>query len=371
MVSSVLSGNRNYEARIHTEVKGNYLMSPPLVIAYGIAGTVLKDISKEPLGKDTEGRDVYLKDIWPGNSEIASIVKKVLSPEEFREKYKDNLKDVNPYWNSLPSATGMLYKWEDESTYIRLPPFFDGLDLNSEGSISPIEGAAVLAVFGDSVSTDHISPAGAISKNSPAGKYLLDHGIKVEDFNTYGSRRGNHEVMMRGTFANNRIKNLLLNGVDGGVTVHFPDGAQMPIYDAAMKYKDEKRPLIVFAGTEYGSGSSRDWAAKGPSLLGVKAVIAKSFERIHRSNLVGMGVLPLQFTGNEDAMSLGIDFSKPVTIHIDDSLKPRSKATMTYSKKDGAGESKAELLVRVDSDIELEYYKSGGVLNYVIKRMMG
>ena len=367
--ASVLSGNRNYEARIHNEVKGNYLMSPPLVVAYGIAGSVLKDISREPLGKGSDGKDVYLKDIWPEDDEIREIVAATLSPNEFKEKYKDNLKDVNPYWNELPSATGLLYKWEDDSTYIRLPPFFEGFDPDKETEIKPIENAAVLAVFGDSVSTDHISPAGSIPKDSPAGKYLIEHGVKLEDFNTYGSRRGNDQVMVRGTFANIRIKNLLLNGVEGGFTVHFPSNEKTTIFDAAMKYKLERKPLVVFAGEFYGSGSSRDWAAKGPMLLGVKAIVAKSFERIHRSNLVGMGILPLQFKDGEDASSLNIDFSKPVSVEIDKSLIPRKSVKIKFTRKGEDKVSEAEVISRIDSDIELEYYKAGGILNYVIKRM--
>ncbi|EFD92737.1 MAG: aconitate hydratase 1 [Candidatus Parvarchaeum acidophilus ARMAN-5] len=367
--ASVLSGNRNYEARIHNEVKGNYLMSPPLVVAFGIAGSILKDLSKEPLGKDKGGKDVYLKDIWPSDEEIRKVVDATLSPNEFKEKYKDNLKDVNPFWNKLPPANGLLYEWEDSSTYIRLPPFFDGFDPSKDVSATSIENAATLAVFGDSISTDHISPAGSIPKNSPAGEYLLGKGVKLEEFNTYGSRRGNHEVMMRGTFANTRIKNLLLEGVEGGYTLHFPDKEKTSIYDAAMKYKEEKRPLVIFGGIEYGSGSSRDWAAKGPSLLGVKAVIAKSFERIHRSNLVGMGVLPLQFKDKEDAFTLGIDFSKPIEIVIGSDFKPRSELTLRYYGSDGQKKD-TNVTARIDSEIEMEYYKYGGVLNYVIKKRL-
>ena len=367
--ASVLSGNRNYEARIHNEVRGNYLMSPPLVVAFGIAGSVLKDISSEPLGKGNDGSDVYLRDIWPKDEEITKVVGDTLSPNDFRDKYKDNLKDVNPYWNQLPSAVGLLYEWEEDSTYIRLPPFFDDFNPDSKTEISSVQNAAVLAVFGDSISTDHISPAGSIPKDGPTGKYLLERGIKLEDFNTYGSRRGNHEVMMRGTFANTRIKNLLVEGTEGGYTVYFPSKEKMFIYDAAMKYNADNTPLVVFAGIEYGSGSSRDWAAKGPMLLGVKAVVAKSFERIHRSNLVGMGVIPLQFKQGEDAFSLKIDFSKPVTIEISNSFKPRDKLKMKYFSQEGI-QREAEVIARIDSDIELDYYKTGGVLNYVIKRML-
>ena len=367
--ASVLSGNRNYEARIHNEVKGNYLMSPPLVVAFGIAGSILKDLNKDALGKDKDGKMVHLKDIWPSNEEIRKIVDATLSSDEFKEKYKDNLRDVNPYWNALPAATGLLYDWEDKSTYIRLPPFFNEFNPEAQVTLGSITNAAVLAVFGDSISTDHISPAGSIQKNSPAGLYLIDNGVKLEDFNTYGSRRGNHEVMMRGTFANTRIKNLLLEGVEGGYTIHFPSKEKDFIYNAAMKYKKENRPLVVFAGAEYGSGSSRDWAAKGPALLGVKAVIAKSFERIHRSNLVGMGILPLQFRNNEDALSLKVDFSKPIEIEVGEDFKPRCELTMKYYSKDGTQE-KTKVVTRVDSEIEMEYYRYGGVLNYVIKRMI-
>ena len=367
--ASVLSGNRNYEARIHNEVKGNYLMSPPLVVAFGIAGSILKDLGKDPLGKGSDGNYVYLKDIWPSDKEIRSVVDATLSIEEFKEKYKDNLRDVNPFWNNLPTTSGLLYNWEDESTYIRLPPFFEGFDPQKEVEIKSITNAAVLAVFGDSVSTDHISPAGSIPKNSPAGRYLLEKGVNLEDFNTYGSRRGNHEVMIRGTFANMRIKNLLLENEEGGYTLHFPDKEKGSIYDVAMKYLGDNKSLVVFAGIEYGSGSSRDWAAKGPSLLGVKAVIAKSFERIHRSNLVGMGILPLQFQNNEDSFSLNIDFSKPIDIIIDNHLKPKTEVELNYTSKNGEGKS-TKVVARVDSDIEMEYYRHGGVLNYVIKRMM-
>lgn len=367
-VASVLSGNRNYEARIHRDVRANYLMSPPLVVAFAIAGTVLKDLDNEPLAKNDKGEDIYLKDIWPSHEEINQFMGKAVGPELFKKEYGADLFKVNNYWNAIDGATGIVYKIDENSTYIKLPPFFDNFNPMSEMKIMPIETAAVLAVFGDSLSTDHISPAGAIGKDSPAGRYLEEKGVAYADFNTYGSRRGNHEVMMRGTFANNRIKNLLLPGTEGGMTIHFPDKEKLSIYDAAMKYANEKRPLVVFAGSEYGSGSSRDWAAKGPMLLGVKAVVAKSFERIHRSNLVGMGILPLQFKDGEDSASLQIDFSKPISINVSESVKPREEVKMSYTSVSGE-EREATLLIRIDTEMELEYYKAGGILNYVLKEI--
>ncbi len=368
-VASVLSGNRNYEARIHRDVRANYLMSPPLVVAFAIAGTVLKDLENEPLAKNDKGEDIYLKDIWPSHEEINQFMGNAVSPELFKKEYGADLFKVNNYWNAIEGATGIVYGIDENSTYIKLPLFFDNFDPMSEPKIAPIENAAVLAVFGDSLSTDHISPAGAIGKDSPAGRYLQEKGVAYADFNTYGSRRGNHEVMMRGTFANNRIKNLLLPGTEGGMTIHFPGKERLSIYDAAMEYAKEKRPLVVFAGSEYGSGSSRDWAAKGPMLLGVKAVVAKSFERIHRSNLVGMGILPLQFKNGEDADSLQIDFSKPVSIQTSGEIKPREEIKMSYTGASGE-ERVTTLLIRIDTDMELEYYKAGGILNYVLKEIV-
>ncbi len=367
-VASVLSGNRNFEARIHRDVRANYLMSPPLLIAFGIAGTVMKDLTKEPLGNGSDGKPVFLKDIWPSNEEIAETVHKAIRVDMFNKEYGANIYDVNPYWNKLESPKGKVYEWEDSSTYIRLPPFFESLD-KMETSVKSIENASVLAVFGDSISTDHISPAGAIGTDSPAGKYLIEHGVKPQDFNTYGSRRGNHEVMMRGTFANNRIKNIMMNGKEGGYTIYLPEKQEMPIYDAAMKYMGSGTPTVVLALSEYGSGSSRDWAAKGPSLIGVKAVIAKSFERIHRSNLVGMGIIPLEFESGQDYNTLGIDYSKPITIELDQNMGPRSRIKIKYtSKKTGSVES-AQVKSRIDTPIELEYYKYGGILNYVLKKI--
>lgn len=368
-VASVLSGNRNYEARIHRDVRANYLMSPPLVVAFAIAGTVLKDLEKEPLAKNNAGEDIYLKDIWPSQEEILRLIERSVNPNLFKKEYGADLFKVNNYWNAIEGTAGLVYGIEENSTYIKLPPFFDNFDPLSDIPITPIENAAVLAVFGDSLSTDHISPAGAIGKDSPAGKYLQEKGITYADFNTYGSRRGNHEVMMRGTFANNRIKNLLLPGTEGGTTLHFPNKEKLSIYDAAMKYTEEKRPLVVFAGVEYGSGSSRDWAAKGPMLLGVKAVIAKSFERIHRSNLVGMGIVPLQFINGEDASSLQVDLSQPVSIYLDKEIAPRNKVGMSYTGISGE-KHEAELLLRIDTEMELEYYKAGGILNYVLKKIV-
>ncbi len=369
-VASVLSGNRNFEARIHRDVRANYLMSPPLLIAFGIAGTVLIDLTKEPLGNGSDGKPVFLKDIWPSNEEIAKTVHDAIKVEMFNKEYGANIYDVNPYWNKLDSPTEKIYKWEESSTYIRLPPFFENLK-HGNNELKSIENAAVLAVFGDSISTDHISPAGAIGSNSPAGKYLIEHGIKPQDFNTYGSRRGNHEVMMRGTFANNRIKNVIMNGKEGGYTIYFPDGKEMPIYDAAMEYKKSGTPLVVLAMSEYGSGSSRDWAAKGPSLIGVKAVIAKSFERIHRSNLIGMGVLPLQFHKDEDYNTLAIDYTKPISIELQDDMAPRSEIRMKFTSKKTGKEESTSVTSRIDTPIELDYYKSGGILNYVLERISG
>ncbi len=365
VVASVLSGNRNYEARIHRDVRANYLMSPPLLVAFGIAGTVLKDLVHEPLAKNDKGQDVYLKDIWPTQKEINAVMHSVISKEMFEKEYGKNIFNVNPYWNGLDSPSGISYGWDKRSTYIHSPPFFGWPRIQN----IDIKDARVLAVFGDSISTDHISPAGAIGKDSPAGKYLIENGIQPSDFNTYGARRGNHEVMMRGTFANNRIKNLMLPGVEGGLTLHLPDMKQDSIYDVAMQYKKENVPLVVIAGVEYGSGSSRDWAAKGPALLGVKAAIAKSYERIHRSNLLGMGVLPLQFEKGQDANSLAIDHTKPLSIMADGAPSPKQKIRLEYTKMDGSHGS-AYLMSRIDSQIELEYYMSGGVLNYVANKLV-
>ncbi len=366
-VASVLSGNRNFEARIHGDVRANYLMSPPLVVAYAIAGSVLKDITKEPL-QSVNGKDVYLRDIWPSRNEIEKAISSSITPEMYRRRYTD-IDRASDDWISLKSPSGELYGWDDESTYIQSPPFFDDFDPASEGGIESVKEARVLAVFGDSVTTDHISPAGAFSPDTPAGKYLIEKGVSPADFNTYGSRRGNDRVLMRGTFANRRIKNLLLPGVEGGFTLHFPDRTRMSIFDAAMAYRKEGVPLVVFAGAEYGTGSSRDWAAKGPKLLGVKAVVAVSFERIHRSNLIGMGILPLQFKKGENSQSLDIDFTREVSIELADEQKPRGTAVLKYHRNGQEAQSSAELTLRLDNEMELEYCRAGGILQYVMKRL--
>lgn len=364
-VVSALSGNRNFEGRIHNDVRANYLMSPPLVVVYAIAGTILKDISRDPIGIANDGKEVYLQDIWPSTKEVNEIIKNYVDQSIFKQVYGESLFNINPFWNNLVAPSGITYSWDERSTYIRKPPFFE--TETGERDIEKITNAAVLAVFGDSISTDHISPAGAIMPESPAGRYLKSLGVTLTEFNTYGARRGNHEVMMRGTFANRRIRNLILENTEGGLTVHFPDNKIMSIYDAAMEYKKEGRPLVVIAGKEYGSGSSRDWAAKGPALLGVRAVIAESFERIHRSNLVGMGIIPLQFKPGDGYKNLNIDLSKPLNISIEKS--PRGKAIITYSKNDGF-EGRTELVSRIDSELEMDYVKSGGILNFVISKII-
>ena len=305
IAASVLSGNRNFEARVHQNIKANFLMSPPLVVAFALAGTVTKDISSEPLGPDRDGNDVYLKDIWASLDEVKEVMQAAFDPETYQKLYSE-FAEQNPLWNEIPTVTGEVYEWDENSTYIQEPPYFEDFSMET-GEFSDIEGARALAIFGDSVTTDHISPAGAIKPTSPAGLYLQEHGVAPEDFNSYGSRRGNDQVMLRGTFANVRIKNLMVSPKEGGFTCYQPDGEDMTIYDAAMRYKEKNVPLIIFAGQEYGTGSSRDWAAKGTLLMGVKAVIAESFERIHRSNLIGMGVLPLQFKEGESAETLNLE----------------------------------------------------------------
>ncbi|WP_448481242.1 aconitate hydratase AcnA [Pseudoxanthomonas mexicana] len=367
-VASVLSGNRNFEGRIHAEVKMNYLASPPLVVAYAIAGTVDIDLTREPLGQDADGKDVYLRDIWPSNKEIGDMLAATVGPELFAQNYADVFKG-DARWNAIASPESELYPWDEASTYIKNPPYFDGMTMEV-GSIDDIHGARVLGLFGDSITTDHISPAGSIPKDSPAGLFLQSRGVQPADFNSYGSRRGNHDVMVRGTFANIRIKNLMLGGEEGGNTIYFgKDGSRekLAIYDAAMKYKADGVPLVVIAGKEYGTGSSRDWAAKGTKLLGVKAVIAESFERIHRSNLVGMGVLPLQFIDGQSAESLGLDGSETfdVTGLQDGAAKV---ATVTAHKADGkAVEFKAKVLLLTPK--EVEYFRHGGLLHYVLRQL--
>lgn len=364
IVAGVLSGNRNFEGRIHPYVKANYLASPPLVVAYALAGTVDIDLANEPIGKDKEGNDVYLKDIWPTSDEIAEHLDSAIRPELFNKQYGDIFKSEE--WDKIPVGGGELYEWKEESTYIQEPPFF--MDMGEDPDpIKPIEGARALVKVGQSITTDHISPAGNIKKESPAGQYLIEHGVEERDFNSYGSRRGNDRVMTRGTFANVRFKNQLAPGKEGGFTKYFPDDEITTIYDAATRYKKDGTPLVGLAGKEYGTGSSRDWAAKGTILLGVKAVIAESYERIHRSNLVGMGVLPLQFKEGESADSLGLDGSEVFSIQVDDNLKPRQEVTVEAKK--GNGEvTTFNVINRIDTPVEIDYYRNGGILHYVLRQ---
>ena len=368
VVASVLSGNRNFEARVHQNVRGNFLMSPPLVVAFALAGRVNIDLTSEPLGQAEDGADVFLRDLWPSLGEVRDLMQSALKPEVFRELYS-NFADQNPKWNEIPSSVGHDYEWDDASTYIQEPPFFDGFGMEA-GVITEIVGARPLGVFGDSVTTDHISPAGAIKADSPAGRYLVDNSVEQADFNSYGSRRGNDRVMTRGTFANVRIKNLMVPGIEGGVTKHQPSVEQMDIYDAAAKYRDEGTPLVVIGGKEYGTGSSRDWAAKGTRLLGVRAVICESFERIHRSNLIGMGVLPLQFHEGTGVGSLNLDGSETYDVlGLGDDLKAQQELTVRIIRADGASEE-VPVRCRIDTDIEIEYYRHGGILAYVLRQLV-
>ncbi|MEN5005335.1 aconitate hydratase AcnA [Stenotrophomonas indicatrix] len=369
VVTSVLSGNRNFEGRVHPEVKMNYLASPPLVVAYAIAGTTDIDLTTEPLGTGSDGQPVYLRDIWPSNKEIGDVIAATVGPEMFKQNYADVFKG-DTRWNTIASPDGDLYEWSDASTYIKNPPYFDGMTMQV-GSIDDVHGARVMGLFGDSITTDHISPAGNIKKDSPAGRFLQERGVQPADFNSYGSRRGNDDVMVRGTFANIRIKNLMFGGEEGGNTLYYPANGGQPeklaIYDAAMKYKADKVPLVVLAGKEYGTGSSRDWAAKGTLLLGVKAVIAESFERIHRSNLVGMGVLPLQFRNGENAQLLGLDGSEVIDVTgLQDGASKR--ATVTATKADGTKKT-FEVSVMLLTPKEVEYFRHGGLLQYVLRQL--
>lgn len=369
VVTSVLSGNRNFEGRVHPEVKMNYLASPPLVVAYAIAGTTDIDLTTQPLGTGSDGQPVFLRDIWPSNKEIGDVIAATIGPEMFKQNYADVFKG-DTRWNTIASPDGNLYEWSDASTYIKNPPYFDGMTMQT-GSIDDVHGARVMGLFGDSITTDHISPAGNIKKDSPAGRFLQERGVQPADFNSYGSRRGNDDVMVRGTFANIRIKNLMFGGEEGGNTLYYPAGGGQPeklaIYDAAMKYKADKVPLVVLAGKEYGTGSSRDWAAKGTLLLGVKAVIAESFERIHRSNLVGMGVLPLQFRNGENAQTLGLDGSEVIDITgLQDGASKR--ATVTATKADGTKKT-FEVSVMLLTPKEVEYFRHGGLLQYVLRQL--
>ena len=371
--AAVLSGNRNFEARIHPNIKANFLASPPLVVAYAIAGRANIDLTTEPLGTGSDGNPVFLRDVWPTSQEIGAVMQYATDPATYRRLYGDFTKD-NPLWNAIPTTRGQVYGW-DKSTYIAEPPFFADFKMQP-GKVAAVHGARALGIFGDSVTTDHISPAGSIKPTSPAGIYLLEHDVGVPDFNSYGSRRGNHEVMMRGTFANVRIKNLMLplrvdgTRIEGGETILQPEGKQMAIYDAAMTYIARGTPTVVFAGEEYGTGSSRDWAAKGTQLLGVKAVIARSFERIHRSNLVGMGVLPCQFKGIDSAASLGIDGSEEFDIvGLESAIRPQMDVALVIHRKDGATQ-RVPLLLRIDTPIEVDYYLHGGILPYVLRELL-
>ena len=365
---SVLSGNRNFEARVHRDVKASFLMSPPLVVAYALAGRVDVDLTSEPLGHNDDNEPVYLRDVWPTREEIADLIAQSLDANTFKRLYAE-IANQAPEWDELDIPTGELYHWSEESTYIQKPPFFEGFKLEPT-PIMDIQGARVLAILGDSVTTDHISPAGAIGADSPAGKYLIEHGVERRDFNTYGARRGNDQVMSRGTFANNRIKNAMLPDVEGGYTVTYPSGEQTTMYEAGQHYLQQNTPLVVFTGKEYGAGSSRDWAAKGPKLLSVKAVVAESYERIHRSNLIGMGILPLEFKEGESAASLGLKGSEVINITgFADNLQPGQTATMEWIDESGTKRS-TELLIRIDAPIEVEYYQHGGILDYVIRNLM-
>lgn len=367
-VAAVISGNRNFEGRVHAQVKANYLASPPLVVAYALAGTVNIDLQNDPLGFDPQGEPVYLKDIWPTTAEIREAIALSLSPEMFRSKY-ENVFTANERWNSIPVPQGELYEWDDSSTYIQNPPFFENL-ADGLGDIKDIKDARVLALLADSVTTDHISPAGNISTSGPAGEYLRDHGVERADFNSYGSRRGNHEVMMRGTFANIRIRNAVAPGTEGGVTTFLPSDEVMSIYDASMLYQDAKQNLVVIAGKEYGTGSSRDWAAKGTLLLGVKAVIAESFERIHRSNLVGMGVLPLQFQEGQSWSSIGLTGRETFNITgLDNEVLPSQELTVTATREDGT-QFDFPVTARLDSTVDIDYYRNGGILQTVLRQML-
>jgi aconitate hydratase len=366
VVAAVLSGNRNFEGRINPDTRANYLASPPLVVAYALAGTVDTDLARAPLGRDREGNEVFLRDLWPSQSEVREAVEAAVSPEQFRQKYADVFAGAEE-WRAVEVRGGELYDWKEASTYIRHPPFFATVTPDVP-ALEPIRGARVLALLGDSVTTDHISPAGSIPADSPAGRYLIQHGVAPRAFNSYGSRRGNHQVMMRGTFANIRLRNRLVPGIEGGVTLHLPSGEQMSIYEAAMRYHAEGVPLVVLAGKEYGTGSSRDWAAKGTALLGVRAVIAESFERIHRSNLVGMGVLPLQLAAGVTVDALGLTGRERFTLELPEGLTPGQSLTIIVESEDG-GRREVELECRVDTPVEAEYLRNGGILHTVLRRL--
>jgi len=369
VVASVLSGNRNFEGRINPQVRANYLMSPPLVVAYAIAGHVDMDLTTEPLGADSKGQPIYLKDVWPTHQEVQDAINSTMRPEMFQKAYEESLKG-DERWNALDAPTGELFQWDEKSTYVKQPPFFDDMPRQAP-PLKDIHGARVLAVLGDSVTTDHISPAGNIQADGPAGKYLQANGVSPKDFNSYGARRGNHEVMMRGTFANVRLRNLMLPGTEGGLALHLPEKTSTTIFDAAMQYQQEGVPLMILAGKEYGSGSSRDWAAKGPRLLGIQAVLAESFERIHRSNLVGMGVLPLQFLPGENVESLGLTGFETFDIPgISAGLKPGQRLKLHARNEQGKTKT-IEAICRIDTPYELQYYQHGGILQFVLRQLLG
>ena len=366
-VASILSGNRNFEGRVHPQVKANYLASPPLVVAYAIAGSMTFDLYKDSLGKDKSGKDVFLKDIWPSNKEIADTILTSITAQMYRSRY-DNVSEGPESWQKIKTVASSIYDWDEKSTYVKRPPFFENLPDKPEG-FKAIKNARPLLILADSITTDHISPAGSIQKSGPTGDYFMQHQVLQKDFNSYGARRGNHEVMMRGTFANIRIKNEMAPGTEGGVTMLHPDKKVMPVFDASMEYQKRKVDLIVIAGKEYGTGSSRDWAAKGTKLLGVKAVIAESFERIHRSNLVGMGILPLQFKEGFSRKTLNLKGSEILNIlNVEKGLKPREEVTVEFLYEDGSSK-KINVLSRIDTDNETEYYKHGGILQYVLRNM--
>jgi aconitate hydratase len=368
ITASVLSGNRNFEARVHQSIKANFLMSPPLVVAFALAGRMDIDMSREPLGKGRDGTDVHLRDIWPTLVEIRDLMRTALEPETYRRLYR-SFAEQNPMWNEIPAPTGEVYRWDKESTYIQEPPFFQSFGMQP-GRIEEIHAARPLAIFGDSITTDHISPAGAIKASSPAGVYLQGCGVTVADFNSYGARRGNHQVMLRGTFANVRLKNLMVSGIEGGVTSYQPDGDILSIYDAALRYQNARVPLVIIAGQEYGTGSSRDWAAKGTALLGVRAVIAQSFERIHRSNLVGMGVLPCQLKEGVSAKTLGLDGTEVFDLlGLTDSIKPRQDVTLVIHRRSGKSD-RIPVMLRIDTPVEVDYYAHGGILPYVLRQLL-
>jgi aconitate hydratase len=370
--AAVLSGNRNFEGRVSPDVQANYLASPPLVVAYALAGSLQVDLVNEPLGTGSDGRPVYLKDIWPTQREVSDLVGKSVRAEMFHKEYGEVFKG-DERWNSLPVPTGDLYEWDDSSTYVKNPPYFVGMP-DQPPPVEEIKGARALAVLGDSITTDHISPAGSIKVQGPAGRYLIEHGVPVSEFNSYGSRRGNHEVMVRGTFANIRLRNKLAPGTEGGVTRHLPDGEVMSIFDASEKYRAEGVPLVILAGKEYGSGSSRDWAAKGPKLLGIRCVIAESYERIHRSNLVGMGILPLQFGAGDNAESLGLTGEEVYSIEglaerIKSGFAQGHEVTVVAERADGVTHRFAAT-VRIDTPQEVRYYEHGGILPYVLRQLL-